>query len=44
MISCFRYGNDNKLGTLMGVMQAIVSFVEDDGNQIRYDDGTYMYM
>ncbi|XP_046860128.1 vacuolar fusion protein MON1 homolog A-like isoform X2 [Xenia sp. Carnegie-2017] len=30
-----RYGNEEKLSTLTGVMQALVSFVEDDKNQLR---------
>ncbi|EDO39191.1 predicted protein, partial [Nematostella vectensis] len=30
-----RYGNEDKLATLMGVMQAIVSFVQDDKNAVR---------
>lgn len=30
-----RYGSEDKLATLMGVMQALVSFVQDDKNSIR---------
>lgn len=30
-----RYGNEDKLATLMGVMQALVSFVQDGKNTIR---------
>ena len=30
-----RYGNEDKLSTLTGVMQALVSFVEDDNNHLR---------
>lgn len=30
-----RYGSEDKLATLMGVMQALVSFVQDDDNNIR---------
>ena len=31
----YRYGNEDKLSTLTGVMQALVSFVEDDNNHLR---------
>lgn len=30
-----RYGNEDKLSTLTGVMQALISFVEDDKNHLR---------
>ncbi|XP_028406838.1 vacuolar fusion protein MON1 homolog A-like [Dendronephthya gigantea] len=30
-----RYGNEDKLSTLTGVMQALVSFVEDENNHLR---------
>lgn len=29
------YGSEDKLATLMGVMQALVSFLQDEGNSIR---------
>ena len=32
----FRYGNEDKLVTLMGVMQALISFVQDGKNSLRY--------
>ena len=32
----FRYGNEDKLVTLMGVLQALVSFVQDNDDNIRY--------
>ena len=31
-----RYGNEDKLATLMGVMQALTAFVQDDNNLIRF--------
>ena len=35
----YRYGNEDKLSTLTGVMQALVSFVEDDNNHLRLASG-----
>lgn len=32
-----RYGNEDKLASIMGVMQALVSFVEDDKDELEYD-------
>ena len=31
----YRYGNEDKLVTLMGVMQALISFVQDGKNALR---------
>lgn len=31
----YRHGNEENLVTLMGVMQALTSFVEDDDDQLR---------
>ncbi|XP_065198611.1 protein SAND-like [Sycon ciliatum] len=31
-----RYGNEDKLATIMGVMQALVSFVQDDKDTLRW--------
>ncbi len=30
-----RHGNEDKLATIMGVMQALISFVEEDNDQLR---------
>ena len=30
-----RYGNEDKLASIMGVMQALVSFVEDDKDELE---------
>eukprot|EP00039_Didymoeca_costata_P020327 m.340869 g.340869 ORF g.340869 m.340869 type:complete len:515 (-) comp19609_c0_seq1:132-1676(-) len=30
-----RYGNEDRLASIMGVMQALVSFVQEDGDQLR---------
>ena len=35
LIYLHRYGSEDKLATLMGVMQALVSFVQVDKNTIR---------
>lgn len=35
LCSCPRYGSEDKLATLMGVMQALVSFVQVGKNTIR---------
>ena len=34
-LRCFRYGSEDKLVTVMGVMQALVSFVQDGDDNIR---------
>lgn len=30
-----RYGNEDKLSTIMGVIQALISFIQDDNNSLR---------
>ena len=32
----FRYGNEEELVTMMGLMQAIVSFVQDSNDNLRF--------
>jgi hypothetical protein len=32
----FRYGKEDKLVNLFGIMQALVSFVQDDKDNLRY--------
>lgn len=32
---CDRYGSEDKLVTLMGVMQALISFVQDEGDTLK---------
>lgn len=40
----FRYGNEENLVTLMGLMQAIISFVQDNKDNIRYVNAlSYMF-
>ena len=32
---CHSHGNEDKLATIMGVMQALISFVEEENDQLR---------